>query len=162
MKYSYEITRDDFVNFSKFYYFKTRFKKNIITYVVIIILVQYYLNRNQFDLKATIISVVGIVIAIVLSFYIAFNRVKQLPSENGTILGLRTIELTENEITCTTDSSSSMVNWSKVRSLEKDDKYYYLFLDTNSAYIIPKHVFANQNEESTFIEFVKSKIKTTA
>ena len=159
MKYTYEITRDDFANFSKFYYFKTRLKKSIITYAAVLIFVQFYLNRTNFDLRATIISTIFMIAVLVWAFYIGFNRVKKIPLENGTILGFRTLELTQDEIICITDSSSVKVNWSKVKSLENDKQYYYLFVDANSAHIIPKRVFANQDEELAFVTFATGKVK---
>jgi len=77
---------------------------------------------------------------------------------NGSILGQRDMEFTDEEITCKSDQSNTTSTWKLVKSLEKGSKSFYLYVDVNAAYIIPKRIFTTKAELEDFERFVETKI----
>lgn len=160
MKLTFDISRQDYADFNKFHFLKTKLKRTVITGVLTVVLLQFFLNREQFDLTATIISS----IVCVLFYFFAINRslikTKNVPENNGTILGQKEIEFTEDKIIYKTANSEGSCAWSTIKKLEESSKAFYLYMDSNLAILLPKRVFKDFSEEETFKKLVRQKINS--
>ena len=76
MKLTIDISRQDYADFNKFHFFKTNLKRTVITGALTVIILQLFLNREQFDLTATIVSS----IACALVYIFAINRIHYCPN----------------------------------------------------------------------------------
>jgi hypothetical protein len=146
MKLNFEIYRQDYADFNKFHFIKVRLKQTILTGTTVILVLQLFLNKDKFNLAATIVSSLVSVIIYFLIYYVLLNNTKNTPSDNGSILGHRYMEFTDNEVICNTDSSRTVSAWTTIKSFKKGRKSFYLYVDTNMAYIIPKRIFSSNEE----------------
>lgn len=162
MKLSFEINREDYADFNKFHFLKTRLKRTILTGTITILALQLILNKDDFNLTATTISTLVCIILYFLIYYVFLNNTKNIPSDNGTILGQRDMEFADNEIRCKTDTSNTTSAWTTIKTLEKGRNSFYLYVDTNMAYIIPKRIFSSIDQQDKFEGFIMDKIKTAA
>jgi hypothetical protein len=162
MKLSFEINRQDYADFNKFHFIKTRLIRTLLTGGLTIIVLQMVLNKDEFDLNATIISslVCGLIYFVI--YYRSLSNTSKIPADNGTILGHRDLEFNDAEIICKTKDTNSSSGWTTAKELAIGKKALYLYIDTNMAVIIPKRVFTSDDELTDFIKFVSTKVKTTA
>ena len=158
MKLLIEITREDYSEFNKFHFIQTKLKKTIIFGLLTVIILQLFLNRDRFDLTATIIST--FIAAIFYAFVIirSLNKTKNIPDNNGAILGEKEIEFTESNISYKTKNSQGTSEWASIKNLKESPKAFYLYMDTNLAMLVPKKVFKDSSEMGEFKELVKRKI----
>jgi len=160
MKVTIDISRQDYAEFNKFHFFRTKLKKTIIVGILSVIFLQLLLNLEQFELTATIISSVAFVLLYVFGIYRSLNKTRSIPENDGTILGQKTIEFAEDKIAYKTSNSEGSYNWSTIKKLEESSKAFYLYMDTNVAMLVPKRVFKNKLDEEKFKTLVGQKINT--
>lgn len=158
MKLTIDISRQDYADFNKFHFLKTKLKSTVITGALIVIILQLFLNREQFKLTATIISSVGCVLAYVFVVNRSLNNTKNIPDNDGTILGQREMEFAEDKIIYKTANYEGSSDWTTIKKLEESSKAFYLYIDTNIAMLVPKRVFKDKSEEETFKTLVRQKI----
>ncbi len=159
MKYTFDITRQDYADFNTYHFLKAHLKRTIFVGALAVVLIQYLFNRDNFDIVVASISTLFSVCLFVLIYYIMLSRTSRIPKDDGSILGSRYLEFGDNEITCNTSDSSSTIAWTKVKELGQGKKALYLYIDTNMAYIVPRRVFSSEQEMNAFIALVNSKIK---
>lgn len=160
MKLTIDISRQDYADFNKFHFFKTRLKRTVITGVLTVILLQLFLNRQQFNLTATIITSATCVVVYVFAINRSLNKTKSIPDNDGAILGQKEMEFAEDKIFYKTANSEGSSAWTTIKKLEENSKAFYLYMDTNMAMLVPKRVFKDKSDEETFKTLVKRKINT--
>ncbi len=159
MKLNIDITREDYADFNKFHFMKTRLKQSIIAIVCTLLIVQYFLNSDGFDLmRTTVSSLFGIVVYIFI-LYRSYVVIKRIPLENGYILGKKEVEFTEERYFYKTRNSEASTGWDAIKSIEEGKTAFYLFMDTNMAMIIPKRTFKDESEMCYFKDLVTRKIQ---
>ena len=159
MKLKIEITRLDYLNFNKYFFVKTRLKKTIITGFITILSLQIILNRTEFDLGVTIVSTIASIVVYFFAIYFSILSTESKPKDDSTILGLKEMEFNEDAVLCESSTVSSIVNWSTIKSLEEGRTAFYLFIESNSAFIIPKRYFNSTEQLNEFKNLIQSKIK---
>ena len=157
IKLSFELQRENYMNFNKFHYKKTQLKKTLITGGLVLIILQVALNLNKFDLIATIIS--SIIFNAIYFFLISrsLNNTKKIPKDDGSILGRKEIEFSDTGIAYMDKNSSGNFNWSAIKSLQSDTTEFYLYTDANMAIVIPKRIFNSDTEIVEFEEYINDK-----
>lgn len=159
MKLTIDISRQDYADFNKFHFLKTKLKRTIITGILTVLVLQIFLNSAQFNLAATVIS--SIVCALIYLFAInrALNKTKNIPDQDGAILGKKELEFSEDKIIWKTANAEGSSAWSTVKKLEEDSHAFYLYMDSNMAMLVPKRYFNDPSEVDTFKTLVSQKIK---
>ena len=160
MKLTIDISRQDYADFNKFHFFKTKLKRTVITGALTVIILQLFLNREQFNLTATIVSSVVCVLVYVFAISRSLNKTKSIPDNDGTILGQKEMEFAEDKIIYKTANSEGSSDWTTIKKLEESSKAFYLYMDTNMAMLVPKRVFKDKSDEETFKTLVRQKINT--
>ena len=160
MKLTIDISRQDYADFNKFHFLKTKLKRTVITGVLTVIILQLFLNREQFDLTATTISSVVCVVVYFFAINRSLNKTKSIPNNDGAILGKKEMEFAEDKIIYKTSNSEGSSAWTTIKKLEENSKAFYLYMDTNMAILVPKRVFKDKSEEETFKILVRQKIYT--
>lgn len=160
MKLVVDISRQDYADFNKFHFLKTKLKRTVVIGVLSLIILQLLISDEQFDLTATVIY--SAIYTLVYAFAInrSLNRTKSIPDNNGTILGQREMEFTEDKIIYKTANSEGSSTWETIKKMEESSKAFYLYMDTNMAILVPKRFFKDKLEEETFSILVKQKINT--
>jgi len=157
MKLDFEITREDYAGFNKHHFIKKRLKRTILFVALLIVLVEIS-DGKEFDLNLSIMTASITLPIIFLIYVLALYSTRYMALKNGSILGSREMEFTDENITCKTKDSQMSSNWSAVKSFQKGNKAYYLYLDKNCAYIIPKRAFQSQSDQENFERYVTSKL----
>ncbi|MFZ1632396.1 MAG: YcxB family protein [Chitinophagales bacterium] len=158
MKLTVQITRQEYYEFTKYHFYHTQFKKNVISMVIMVAVLEIVLSLNGFNLFATIISVIGAG----LFYYFAISRIlkraKNVPDNDGAILGENVYTFNEEQILFNSQNSEAVHRWQVIKSFKGAAKAYYLFMDSNMAIVIPKRVFSNPEEETEFKALVQRKL----
>lgn len=158
-----EITRDDFANFHKYYFFKKGIKRRIYFVVLLSLLLPLYVGRDQpfhlfvYLITAIFCAIIYSLVFIVLMYFLTL-WVKRQPSKNGSILGHKRFLLTDDGIREESESNTTEYKWNGIKSVESNEKYIFIFVDKMAGYIIPKRYFENEAEQITFIALIQSKI----
>lgn len=79
--------------------------------------------------------------------------------KNQDLVGQRVMEFNEDGIECRSQNSDSRVNIKMIEKIRWDEQYYFIYLTTISAYVIPKRIFKNQDDKKEFEMWIE---KTTA
>lgn len=153
-----EIIRQDYADFNKYHFVKTSLTRTIITGVLAIIMVELFLNKDHFDLFATIVSVAAFVPIYALLITWRLQRTKNLPKDGGTILGKKTLQFNDDEIVFSDSDSVSNMKWSTIKSIDEGKNGLYLYVDTNMAIVVPKRFFETKLDQQEFVDYIKSKI----
>lgn len=157
-KINYEIKREDYSEFNKYHFLKTRLKRTIISGGVLLIVLQIFLNSEEFYLIPTILSTVVFALVYFLVIRRSLIKTNRIPLENGNILGQKVLIFSESEITHSDNSSNGTIQWKAIKSVQKGKTAYYLYLDTIMAIIIPFRYFKDNLERIDFENFVEKKI----
>ena len=160
MKLEIEITRQDYVDFNTFIFFKTRVWRTVLTGIIGLVVMQVLINlsRTHIDMGGLIVSSAFYIAAYCFLIYRGLLKAKKAPQADGSILGHKVVEFTEDGISAKDKDSQSQYNWSAIKSIEESKKAFYLFIDTNMAMVIPKRSFENEFERQSFTDFSKKKI----
>jgi hypothetical protein len=164
MEIKAQLTRQDFLEFNKYVFFKSRMKRSIFIALIFTTFWIVFLNYNQ-PFNFIIIFIELLVFALFWTFFIliiywtTFARVKKMPDENGEILGEKTYLLSNEGLKQISANSESFNRWNGFKSIEENNKYIFLFVDKIAAYIIPKRVFQDSKEMTNFLDFVKERTK---
>jgi hypothetical protein len=158
MRFTFDFTREDYADFAKFHFRKKSLANTIIGLAVVFALLQLVLNRNGFDLERTIISTLGGGVFAFIFMYIHLNNTKNIPKDDGTILGEKEMEFNEEGISYRMANAEGSQRWQSIKSLEESSKAFYLYMDTVMAIAVPKRVFKDKIEEAAFRDMVKQKI----
>lgn len=107
----------------------------------------------------------GIVIGIILLSMLLNEQKKILePKENGFVFSPTVYEFLSEGIKIKKDNSESLIRWEAVEKIFNAKEYFYIFIDYNLAYIIPKRAFFAPEKMNEFVsllnQFVPGKILT--
>lgn len=153
-----DINRQDYSDFNKHHFVKTRLTRTIITGVLTIVILEWFLNKGTFDMTATVISATVCGLVYVFLIFRQLQNTKNIPKDDGTILGKKSLQFNDNEIICKAIDSTTDLKWTTVKSIDDGKSAFYLYLDTNMAIIVPKRHFTNDKEQKQFVDLVKTKI----
>ena len=97
----------------------------------------------------------GITVGIILLFMILNEQKKILePKENGFVFGPTVYEFTDKGIKVEKVNSESITKWEAVEKIFNAKDYFYIFIDYNLAYIIPKRTFPSPEKLNEFVAIV--------
>lgn len=159
MKLIVDITRQDYVDFNKFHFMKTGFKKTILTYLIALILMELYLNKDGFNLFATLFSSILFILVCWFLTYNRLNKTKKIPIDNGSFLGETEFDFLEDKILYKKYNSEGNVSWSTIKSFNEGKNAFYLYIDSIVAYVIPKRFFLNKEEMIAFQNLVERNLQ---
>jgi hypothetical protein len=163
MEINIELTRQDYVDFNKYCFFKKRLKNYIFFMVVFSILLPllFYIN-DEFYLTFYLIEVfsTAIVFSIFMSIaiYFSFKKIERLPAKDGSILGAKKIIIDNDNFIQESDNNKSIQKLKSIKSIELSKKSIFVFIDNTVAYVIPKRFFDNDSEVQNFIKMLKERI----
>ncbi|WP_321310320.1 YcxB family protein [Marinifilum fragile] len=157
-----EITREDYLQFNKYFFYKNKLKRTFIIASISIILWVFILHIGEpFDLFEIVIELIAFYLCwtlfVLILTQIGLQKIKKMPDKDGNILGVKTYLLEENGFREITDTSETLTKWCGIKKIQESQDYYYVFVDKIAAYIIPKRSFLNKNEEDEFIKILKEK-----
>lgn len=159
MTLTIEITREDYADFNKFNFYSKGLKRTIINGVITIIFLQLLLNYKEFKLAPTLISSVACVLVYFFLIKRSLNKSKNVPDQDGSMLGEKEVEFTDEKISYKASNAEGSINWTAIKSFKESSKAFYLYIDANMAVVVPKRFFKDGTEEMEFRNLVNGKIK---
>lgn len=84
------------------------------------------------------------------------------PKENGFVFGPTVYEFTDERISIKKDNNESFTKGDTVERVFDAKEYFYIFIDHNLAYIIPKRTFLSSEKLQEFVsllnQFIPGKV----
>jgi len=158
MKMEIEITEEDHADFNRFYFVRSKLKSSVFVAFAALIILEIFLNKDGLHLLATVISSLTLVVLYFALIYVAMAATKKVPASEGTVLGTRKIEFTDEGIRCSTHDKSTLSKWSDIKKIEQGFSALYIYTNGGHAYIIPKRYFTGRKEQDEFEASIKEKI----
>jgi YcxB-like protein len=84
------------------------------------------------------------------------NRFK--PEDRETLLGEREMTFNEDKLTTKNRHTESIFRWEAIKKWEQTTNLYLLFITDNSAFIMPKRIFENEEQQAEFEQLIKRKL----
>ena len=131
---------------------------DIFLYAGLFFLLLFYLLGN--DLTLNWFDFLSGLIAGTILLLMVFNEQKKIlePKENGFVFGPTVYEFTGDGIHIHKDNNESFTGWDTVEKVFDAKEYFYIFIDHNLAYIIPKRTFLSSNKLNEFISLLNESV----
>jgi hypothetical protein len=105
---------------------------------------------------AFLMFLLGCVWVYFISLFASAKRLK--PEDRETILGDREMTFDDDRLTSKNKMTESVFRWEAIKKWEQTTNIYLLFITDNSAFIVPKRVFENGEEQAKFEQLIKRKL----
>ena len=164
MEINIDLTRDDYADFNKYWFLKKELKKRIYLLIIVAFFLPLVINGGRpFDLMTYLITVIiaGLVFGLIYfgGMTLAMKRIKKLPSDNGSILGIKKFMITDEGLIEESESNKNLQKWKSIKSVETNKNSVFIFVDKIAAYIIPKRFFKDETEQQNFIKTIEERMK---
>lgn len=164
MKIEVNVTPKDYGEFNKYYLRNKLLRKRFLLAITLWVFLLSFLASIGQDFS--VFKFIKNLIITSFIFFASFNIVvfltakltENLPSKNGSIIGKRFFICTEEYFIEESQVNLNQQKWSSILSIEETKNTVLIFIDKVAAYIIPKRDFKDEEQKTTFIDFVKNKI----
>ena len=162
-----ELTREDYVDFQKYLFVKTKLKSSIVRVIIMSLIISFIFTiGHPFVISDYLTSVIMVVFIFGTIYFgglilFVFNRIKKMPSDKGSLLGAKKILIDDEGFIQESDNSKTLQKWNGVNRIETNKKSIFIFIDNFVAYVIPKRYFKNENEVTEFISTLETKRKNS-
>jgi len=165
MEIKTQTTKNDYIDFLKFYYFKRNLPGRITLLFLIILLVSLNMSfRDQHNFWASFLLVFMTLIMLVfllsflLPYLISIWRVsKRFKADDA--VGIKTFSLVEDGIHITEKNETKFCYWKDIKIIGKSDNFIFLRLYNKRNYIISENSFQSTIEEKGFFNKIQTQIQ---
>ncbi|MET0461649.1 MAG: YcxB family protein [Chitinophagaceae bacterium] len=163
MKFEYQLTRKHLADFNAYYYWKNKILSAIFSAIVTGAFFFIFLSSHRnFTVERGLLCS-GIFIAIYLfSIHLGLKKTGKYYRENGPTLARKEIELTDKYFMSSDSYGESKTAWASFTHLETGKHSIYLFIESMTAIIIPKTIFADERSCQQFIDYINERLATTS
>ncbi|HAV76674.1 MAG TPA: hypothetical protein DCX53_04890 [Anaerolineae bacterium] len=168
MNIEFERTVDDLIEFNLFHMANSSsIKRQLFTVqllvgvlVLILLFVIFYLQYHYLSTSLIVISILCGVLAFavfpIVNRKSTISRIKKMLTEgdNKAMLGHQAISLSPEGILGKNRSSESKINWSAIDKVVQNEKFFFLYISSVNAIVIPKSCFQSQKVQQEFLEYV--------
>ncbi len=160
MRLEIQITRQDYLNFNLYHFKKKSLVRTLLIGLAGLLILQYSLNKEKTSLNIATLIISSLLYIAIFTIIMYFNlsKSKSIPKDDGSFLGKKVYEFLDDHIAFNDKDSEGRFQWRAIKSLEENNKAFYLYLDTIMALVIPKRYFIDKTEEQTFRSYVQSKL----
>jgi hypothetical protein len=171
MKIDYQLTKQDYIDFNMNYmsnsktikrlFIAQRYIVPIMFLVIPFVLIRVTSIPFGYWFKGFLVS--GVLWVIFYPKYFQWTVSKRIikmldEGDNTDMLGKRSLSLTEKGIIDCSTLSESKTDWSVIEKITQTQKHIFIFISSVAAYILPVHVFKNENEKKRFMDKLKAVI----
>ena len=172
MKVSYELTRQDFIEYNIFLHLNSKesrksMQKNRFLLPTLYLILAYpisIISELPFWWWATFLTIISVVW--ILKYPKWFNKLiakkvgKMLDEGNNVgLLGNRTLEITETELISVRQAGETKIKWEAVERISETEDYLFLCTASIQACIIPTRAFESKAKKDEFIQTIKKYMK---
>ena len=135
---------------------------DIFLYAGLFFVLLFYLLGNDLMLN-WVDFVTGFIVGTLLLLMVLNEQKKILqPKENGFVFGPTVYEFSDEGIKIKKEDNESFTRWNTVEKVFDAKEYFYIFIDHNLAYIIPKRTFISPEKLQEFVlllnQFIPGKV----
>ena len=159
-----EITKKDFVNFNRYWYFKKKLKSRVWMIVIFSFTMPILINLGkEFNLAGYLGSVLvfGALFSVIFfgAIWLILGFSGNVPDKGGSILGKKKFSINENAFIEDSESNRNEQKWKSIKSVEENGNAIFVFIDNIAGYIVPKRGFKNEEEQKEFLRLMELNIK---
>jgi hypothetical protein len=138
-----------------------------VSFAAITIIMQYFnpiRNTTVFFVAAAIMLVVTVFFSHYQAPFSVLNKARKIfaKEENKHMLNETILEMNEQGIIATDKDSRTQLTWASIMRYAVTREYFYLYLNSIQAHIVPKRLFTSQKEMEAFDRFLSEKIPLAA
>ncbi len=167
MKFSFNLTVDDWVSFQEYQkgkktpFYTAIYPLLIVMSIGLVLLNVVYYSYYQTD-KIISMTWISLACLLVLLFILNIRResMKQLKKAGSDIqskhpeaFGSMTLETNENGLEIQSDQTSKSLAWNEIQGYEENKNYFFLYSKKGVAYIIPKRGMKDQSEFMNILNY---------
>jgi hypothetical protein len=154
MKISYEITREDYWNFTKYGILhipnlRNQVIESILTPSIIVFWLGIREGLSTFNILFNIIEAI-VLFSLGMLYIKKSHAMKFKDSDKPGILCEHTSEITVNGFREQTKFNDSFESWERVRHIESDKNYIYIYTCFSTGNLIPKRAFTSNEDAEQF------------
>jgi len=171
MNFEYELNKQDLIDFNLFHitYSKlTRRSYFIQRYILSLsFLVLPFLLRQFTNMSLGYWLVVFILLYL---YWVVFypKRLKKIVSrkiskmlaegKNKSVVGTHNLVISENGIVDRSEHSEAKTQFSAIENIVEDKEHIFIYVNANSAHIIPIRIFENEDQKKELLTFLRQKV----
>jgi hypothetical protein len=160
MDLTYSITRDDYWTFNKFFLERYRhLRRTMVINSVAVAVVSGLIMGPVLHLPNVYVLVWCCIAAAGFPpffYWQCKRRIMRLPAKGGTMLGEHSLRFDSEGVSGKTAVSEGTIRWTGVLDIVETKKYFFMFVDTAVAFIIPKRAFASPADADQFFSTATS------
>ncbi len=170
MEFTYQATLDDLIDFNIFQFIKNgKYNKLKMFFgftipIVLFISLYFVLGFNILAISIPLVLSITVLVLFkkVISNIIS-NNIKKIfkEKEENTFVGTRILKFAENSISLDNKKTCAVYTYDEILKVDKSKKYIFIYINAESAIIVPKSVFKNDSELDKVIELIKNKKERT-
>ena len=134
----------------------------LVTAIVMVLILPYFVFREQYLLTVLISAVLMTVYFIWFRYYIRQSYIKRftkISTDNNPQFSRNvSLQLTENGISSQTELGTGELFWSAIQRVDQDDTYIYLVLSSPNLMMIPRDKFQSPDACNSFIQVIAGRI----
>ena len=167
MEIEVEVTRKDFANFNRYWYFKKKLKSRAWPILIFAFGLPLILNKNvEFNLAGYLgtVLVIGVLFGTLFLgiMWLTLGFTGSVPDKGGSILGLKKFSISEDAFIEDSESNRNEQRWKSIKSIEENKNAVFVFVDNIAAYIIPKRGFKDEEEQNEFLRLMNLNIEKSS
>ena len=168
MVIQYEILEEDYISFNILHQERSKHMKRMIlivrcffSFVFLYTLMLIFTTKKEIGIDSKIIPFCllffSLYFIIFTPRYFKYSLKKQTrklikEGKNDSILGKKKLEIDNEYIIESDESTETKHKWSVIEKIVETDKYIFIYASAISAYIIPKRIFNSLNEKEAFLQ----------
>lgn len=174
MKYEYELTKQDFIDFNLFHLMYAKSTRR-----------SYFIRRYIFSLSFLTLPFIlvkftniqlGYWLIIFTLYYIYWvvaypkriknmvtNRISRIVDKGKTVsvLGTHLLTISQEEIVDKSLQTEARTKFSDIANIVEDKDHIYVYVNADSAHIIPNSIFFNEVQKQGFLDLLRQRVGQT-
>ena len=177
--FNYNLNEQDYIRFNYYVYYNDKsaketynifkFKLPVAIWILFTVYFVLYGNLKMF----AIITISYLIFWLIFMFFLGFTFEKYIKKivkitvenakKNGTLPHdtINKVNFNENEIIEELPNKKNILKYEVIEKIDINDNYYYIFLNSIGAIIIPKNVIKTNKEKEEFYNFLCKKVGNT-
>jgi Ca2+/Na+ antiporter len=177
LHFEYEFTKEDYTSFYKYEYLnsperKIIWRKYYIRYFLFLIVISFVVLYNLKDVKIDFFSIMPFVIIyffyFVLQIFMNRNRIKKQALKmvndpnNQSMFKNQNLSFEEKGIFMQNENGNCFYNWKAIIKKRETNLYYYLYINSLQAVIIPKRILTSIDRKNELENLIAKNISFEA
>jgi hypothetical protein len=166
MKVEYELKKEDYINFNIYHIKnskvirKTLLAQRYIVPIIFLVIPLLFGRFNEIPFFPLSIALIWIIFYPKYFMSVTMKRVSKMIEEgkNNDLLGNHIVIVDEEGLVEKSKNGENSINWMGVERIVSTESYFFIYVSSISACIVPKSSFDNESSRDIFFEFINRKL----